>query len=388
MRWNRRASTQARDALLALFVVVGCRGTPSVPHGTGGSAAAGGRAAGGATGGSAVGAGGAAMGGLGAAGTGGERAWQAQPCEPGDVPTGVWTPTPWQPHEDDPTCQHVPVEAECKDGWCQVPAGCYVAGASPQDYGAPVNATKYTVRLTHSFEMQQAEFGREEWLALGLKEPDEINGDLPCRAPGCPVGRVTWFSALRAANSLSESRGRPTCYQLSGCTGQPGETDYACTRAVLTTETVHACEGYRLPTQAEWEYAYRAGTQTAYYSGSVKDNGPFPADTYCYEDPNLAKIAWYCFNTSNAQPSKCRQPNRWGLHDMAGNLPEWVSSSSRISSGPVTDPGATLESEDPTLVQILGGSVYLWPAACAASFASTTTPKAENGFRLVRTLSP
>lgn len=328
------------------------------------------------------------MGGLGAAGSGGERLWESQPCEPGEFPTGAWTPDPWQPHQDDPGCEHVPVEAECSDGWCEIPAGCFVAGASPDDYGAAVNATKYTVRLTRSFEIQQAEFGLEEWQALGFGEPDVLNGDLPCRAPGCPVSLVSWFSSLAAANALSELRGRARCYDLSECSGEPGDLGFTCGSVQLTTETVHACAGYRLPTQAEWEYAYRAGTQTAYYSGDVKDNGPFPRDTYCYEDPSLSKVGWYCFNAEDTQPSKCRQPNRWGLYDMAGNLPEWASSSGRVSSGPVTDPQAKLDSATPSLAHTLGGSVYLWPAACGAAFAPTTSPTGWSGFRLVRTLDP
>jgi formylglycine-generating enzyme required for sulfatase activity len=374
--------------LLCLAFVMGCKSSPPAHDGAGGNHGVGGQASGGAIGVGGTHAGGGGMGGNTSPGTGGEQMWEAGPCEPAEFPVGAWTPNPWEPHEDDPTCEHVPVEAKCADGWCEIPAGCFVAGASPDDYGAAVNATKYTVRLTHSFEMQQAEFGRSEWLDLGLSEPELLPADRRCPAAACPVAPVTWFSSLAAANALSEEREKPKCYELSGCSGEPGAIDYACTSVTLTTETTHTCEGYRLPTQAEWEYAYRAGTQTAYYSGNVKDNGPFPRDTYCYDDPNLSKIGWYCFNAQNVQPSKCRQPNRWGLYDMPGNLLEWTSSSSRIGTGPTTDPQATLDSEAPAQVHAVGGSIYLWPAACAASLASTTTPKAENGFRLVRTLEP
>lgn len=388
MKESRGAPSYVSAALVCLAFVVGCKSSPPLQDGAGGNAGVGGQASGGAIGigGALVGGGG--MGGNPSSGSGGERTWQAQPCEPGEYPSGVWTPTPWQPHEDDATCEHVPVEAKCADGWCEIPAGCFVAGASPDDYGAAVNAVKHTVRLTHAFEMQQAEFARATWVELGFDEPAQLSEDLPCEGAGCPLSRVTWFSALKAANALSNRRGTPECYELAGCSEQPGELNFSCTSVTLTTATVYECAGYRLPTQVEWEYAYRAGTQTAYYSGNVTDNGAFPRDTYCYDDPNLSKIGWYCFNADDVQPSKCRQPNRWGLFDLAGNLPEWASSSSSSGSGPVADPQATIDSPVPTLVHALGGSVHLWPAACAGAFASTTVPQSRQGFRLVRTLNP
>jgi formylglycine-generating enzyme len=205
---------------------------------------------------------------------------------------------------------------------------------------------------------------------------------------GCPLPRVTWYSAATAANALSKARGYPECYSLGDCTGQAGQIKFACANAALTTPTIYECLGYRLPTQLEWEYAYRAGTQTAYYSGDVKDNGAFPRDTLCYEDPALSKIGWYCFNAKHVQPSRCREPNRWGFYDMAGNVPEWMSSWQDLHAGPVTDPQGTWEAGIPGLLHSTGGSISLWPAACAAALSPTATPGGWSGFRLVRTLPP
>jgi formylglycine-generating enzyme required for sulfatase activity len=80
-------------------------------------------------------------------------------------------------------------------------------------------------------------------------------------------------------------------------------------------------DGYRLPTAAEWEYACRAGTETAYNSGEDNVN--------CYEeDIRLDPLAWYEWNSDtgygrNTHPVGLKTPNAWGLYDMHGNVFEW-----------------------------------------------------------------
>jgi formylglycine-generating enzyme required for sulfatase activity len=105
----------------------------------------------------------------------------------------------------------------------------------------------------------------------------------------------------------------------------------------------YACEGYRLPTEAEWEYAARAGTQTDFYAGNfAARSAPLEAP-----DPILDRIAWYAFNSGKvSHPVGLKEPNAWGLYDMAGNVFEWVFDrygASGYGAGPLVDPTGVVD---------------------------------------------
>jgi len=108
-----------------------------------------------------------------------------------------------------------------------------------------------------------------------------------------PAVNVRWDDAIAFCNKLSEREGYRPCYR----------------RKFGRWVCDWRADGYRLPTEAEWEYACRAGTVTRYSFG--------------HEHAKIDAYAWFAANASEPQPVASKQPNLWGLYDMHGNVWEW-----------------------------------------------------------------
>ncbi|MEB3297853.1 MAG: formylglycine-generating enzyme family protein, partial [Candidatus Sericytochromatia bacterium] len=181
-------------------------------------------------------------------------------------------------------------------------AGTFQMGSPSGEADRSPDETLHQVTLTHDFLIQATEVTQGQWRTLMGNNPSEFTGD-----DNRPVEQVSWYDAVAYANALSAREGLPKAYDLSSCSGTPGTDNYSCGNVTFTAATPYATTGWRLPTEAEWEYAYRAGTSTPWFFGS---------------DSNLlGTYAWFSSNSGNkTQPVGQKQPNAWGLYDMAGNV--------------------------------------------------------------------
>ena len=293
---------------------------------------------------------------------------------------------------------------ECHARWCSIGAGTFVMGSPKTEYGHPAHAEdQVTVTLTRPFLIQQYEMSLVEYLAMGFPEPMVTGegaewGQDACKGPDCPLLGLTWYEAAILANELSKKHGLSPCYLLDGCAMMPPDALHgekfkgiACTSVTMPHATAYECEGYRLPTQAEWEYAARAGTTTAFYAGEIETHDNLD----CHYQPNLVDIAWYCHNSGGVpHPVGLKAPNAFGLHDILGNVPEWAHGryhplgAGDGSLAPVFDPMGDL----PAGVESRVARGGIWHGferyARAASTMDTAAWGAGPGVRLVRTLKP
>ena len=275
-------------------------------------------------------------------------------------------------------CMHPPVKKACKGGFCTVEPGCFLMGSpktEPCREPETAKETRHQVTLTHRFELGQYEVTQAEYKALMGTDPSE---DTQC-GTDCPVEKVNWAMAAAYCTALSNKKKLTPCYTCSG-TG----SNTVCYYTKYAKEKIYGCKGYRLPTEAEWEYAYRAGTTTAFYNGPVKD-------TACSgTDANAGLIGWYSQNaTLSKHPVGKKLPNALGLYDMPGNVGEWCHDRliTDLGSAPQKDPWGAAGGY-PRVVR--GGDWRLSPALCLRGAFRWAEHSGKSGdfivFRCARTI--
>jgi formylglycine-generating enzyme required for sulfatase activity len=235
-------------------------------------------------------------------------------------------------------------------------------GSPDDEPGHNPDEALHEVVLTRPFFIQTHELTQETWAALVPVNPSEHKG------PKLPVNRASWFDAVMYANLRSERDGLTPYYAIEGARGRVG----ADLRADAVTIPDTDGPGWRLPTEAEWEYACRAGSDTL----ETPRYGP------------LREIAWYGANARRApQPVGQLQPNAWGLYDMLGNVWEWVWDRHA--------PHMTKKARDPLgpakgAFRVYRGSCFSSDAAvCRAANRGNALPDRRLpsvGFRLARNL--
>ena len=204
---------------------------------------------------------------------------------------------------------------------------------------------------TAPFLLAATEVTQAQWSAVLDDCPSHFTDD------DRPVESVTWIDAVRFCNALSRHEGLTVAYSV---------TDGAATWD-------NEADGYRLPTDAEWEYACRAGSLTMFNSGGRSDD--------------LKRVAWFDRNSGgHTRDVADREPNDWGFHDVHGNVWEWVwdlyATLPDFSPDNVESPGI---GPDRT---IRGGSWYSDAKACRTTNFCRIDPSFANndlGLRVART---
>jgi len=210
------------------------------------------------------------------------------------------------------------------------------------------------VRLTHGFSMGVHAVTQDLYEAVMGTNPSAFKGGLR------PVEQASWYDAVRFCNALSAACGLQAAYTI----GSGGEPSVSCD---------FRAHGFRLPTEAEWEYAARAG-QDFEYAGSNE----------------LDKVGWYINNSSgHTHPVGQKKPNAWGLYDMSGNVWEWCWD--RYGDYPNKSQNDPYGPDFGDYRVRRGGSWSSYARLCRAAYRSWFVPGDRSvylGFRLVLPVAP
>ncbi|MFM9064451.1 MAG: formylglycine-generating enzyme family protein, partial [Pirellula sp.] len=216
-----------------------------------------------------------------------------------------------------------------------IPKGTFMIGSPESEQGRDENETQHEVTISKDYYLGVHEVTQAQFEKVMGENPSHFQGAIVRNENAdLPVESVEWYDAEKFCKKLSE-----------------------------LPEEKKAGRVYRLPTEAQWEYACRAGSKTAY---SIDD-----------EEGLLPEYGWFNRNSSDRTHTVgLLEPNAWGLYDMHGNVWEWCSDwSEEYSKGAVSDPTGPREGSSRVR---RGGSWYDEAASCRSAYRNWDYPSKRN----------
>ena len=237
---------------------------------------------------------------------------------------------------DEENIESIQSYTQFSDNLILIKGGTFTMGSPNNERQRNRDETQHTVTI-NSFYIDPYEVTQKDYREIMGNNPSYFSGD------NLPVENITWFDAVNYCNKLSEKRGLTPVYSIEGNTVRWNRT----------------ANGYRLLTEAEWEYAARGGNKSRGYKYSGSNN------------PDA--VAWYDVNSGNkTHPVAQKQSNELGLYDMSGNVYEWCQDwYGDYSSNSQTNP---IGASNGGFRVLRGGSYFMDRSGVRVSFRSRYMP--------------
>jgi formylglycine-generating enzyme required for sulfatase activity/serine/threonine protein kinase len=250
--------------------------------------------------------------------------------------------------------------------WC--PPGTFRMGSPKTEAKRDEDETPHRVTLTKGFYLGVHEVTQAQWKAVLGTNPSVFKGKDAGEEKKLPVENVSWFDCVEFCIKLSERKHRKPCYRLANV-----QRDKEGSIEAADVEFLAGGTGYRLPTEAEWEYACRAGTVTPFHFGDTLStdqanyDGRFPY--------GKGKEGEFRKTTT---PVGIFPANGWGLFDMHGNVWEWCQDGyGKYASGDRKDP----QGDKAGFARVLrGGSWNVNPGFCRSAGRHRFLPARRSNF--------